>query len=266
MQKLQKVFLIASCCFRLGKNLSDKLRLFILYLKYPLVNRKITNYTNKVLRFNLRLNNRPYTIFLRDNGTDMLIFLSIFLYGEYALPHTFKEKPHVIYDLGANIGLSALWFSSIFPKAQIFGYEPVPDNYHIALKNYENVSGKVFPIAIGNARFKTKMLLTYGNTGAHRLASHLYPGFQIQSEIEVQVESLEDLISKGEVPPPDLLKIDAEGSEVDILEGLGAHLKNVYAVVIEPDAGEHETKCEEILTRNGFQVFRSKSHLIWGIR
>lgn len=150
----------------------------------------------------------------------------------------------------------------MFPKAQIFGYEPVPGNYHIASKNYKNVSGKVFQIAIGKERFRTKMLLNPGNTGAHRLESYMYSEFEVASEIEVQVESLEHLISNGEVPPPDFLKIDAEGSEVDILEGLGAHLKNVCGVVIEPDAGEHKKRCEDILTNNNFQIFRSNSHLI----
>lgn len=266
MQKLKKISSIATSCFKLGEGISDKIRLFGLYLKYPLVNRGLAEYKNKIVRFNLRLNNKSYTVFLRDNGIDIIIFLSIFVHGEYVIHQPLGKVPQVIYDLGANIGLSAVWFNSLFPHAQIFGYEPVPENYDIALKNYENVSGEVFPIAIGKERSKTKMLLHPRNKGAHRLSSHLSPNFEVESEIEVEVEPLEYLITSGKIPLPDFLKIDAEGSEVEILEGLGKYLDNVSAVVIEPDAGENEKRCEDILVKHGFRVVRTKPHLIWGIK
>lgn len=266
MKKLKKIFLVLGSCLNLGRNLSDKLRLFALYLKYPLVNRGFAKYTDKVHCVNIQLNNQSYTIFLRDNGVDMLIFFAIFLYGEYAFQHVLRKDIQVIYDLGANIGLAAVWFKSLFPKAQIFGYEPVPDNYHIALKNYGNISGKVFPIAIGKERGKAKMLLHPRNKGAHRLTAYKSSDFEVDSEIEVQVETLTYFIDKGEIPPPDFLKIDAEGSEVDILEGLGSYLNNVRAVVIEPDAGKNEKQCEDILVKYGFEVVRSKPYLIWGLK
>jgi hypothetical protein len=39
------------------------------------------------------------------------------------------------------------------------------------------------------------------------------------SDIKVAVARLDDLLSAGEIPPPDFVKIDVEGAEVEVLEG-----------------------------------------------
>ena len=51
MQKLKKLFSIATSCFKLGEGISDKIRLFGLYLKYPLVNRGLAEYKLCKVRF-----------------------------------------------------------------------------------------------------------------------------------------------------------------------------------------------------------------------
>lgn len=266
MRKTSKILLIFKVCFQIGKRLSDKIGLFLLYLKYPLVNRNLARYSGALRKFQTVLGGREYKIALRDNGMDMQIFISIFALGEYDLPFSFSS-PSVVYDLGANIGLAAIWFSSKFPEAKFFGFEPVPENYDVAAKNYLNLSGKVFPVAAGKQKARIKMLIDVGNTGAHRLSIYgPSPVSKIKDEIEVEVDSLENLIASGVVPPPDFLKIDAEGSEVDILEGLGKFISSVTAMVIEPDAGEKEKRCKEILAKNGFRIYQTKPYLIWGLK
>lgn len=266
MTRISKISLIFKKCFQIGKSLSDKVGLFLLYLKYPLVNRNLARYSGVLRTFQVVLSGREYKITIRDNGMDMQILISIFALGEYEFSHPFSS-PSVVYDLGANIGLTAVWFSSKFPNAKFFGFEPVPENYNIALKNYSNVSGKVFPIAISKQKGNIKMLIDAENTGAHRLSIYgLSPISKIKDEIEVEVDSLENLIASGFVPPPDFLKIDAEGSEVDILEGLGKFINNVAAMVIEPDAGDNEKRCKDILAKNGFRIYQTKPYLIWGLK
>lgn len=110
------------------------------------------------------------------------------------------------------------------------------------------------------------MLIDARNTGAHRLAIHRpSPISKVQGEIEVEIETLENLIVTNEIPQPEFLKIDAEGSEVDILEGLGKFITNVNAAVIEPDESNRE-RCEDILKNNGFRIYRTKPYLIWGVK
>lgn len=155
MTKVEKFLRVFEVCFQLGKELSDKIGLFLLYLKYPLANRNLSKYSGCEKTFRVRLSNRTYTITLRDNGMDMQIFLSIFAFGEYDISHSISD-PATVYDLGANIGLAAIWFSSKFPNATFWGFEPVPENYYVAIKNHSNLSGKSFPTRHRETKRKRK--------------------------------------------------------------------------------------------------------------
>jgi FkbM family methyltransferase len=200
---------------------------------------------------------------MRDNGTDFLIFLAIFEKGEYVIPASLNYSPKIIYDLGADIGLTSAYFSSRYPESCIFGFEPVQDNFQIALKNFTNVKcGKLLNIGIGVEKKKMNMLIEKNNSGAHRLDIYgKSDDFVVANVVEVDIENLEELIKEGKIPPPDFLKIDTEGSEIDILLSLGSYLKTVEMAVIEPD-GENYQKCSNLLMFNGFKIEKFKNYLI----
>jgi FkbM family methyltransferase len=49
----------------------------------------------------------------------------------------------------------------------------------------------------------------------------------------VNVRSLDGMVEAGELPPPELLKVDVEGGEVLVLEGMSAVLERRPALVVE---------------------------------
>jgi hypothetical protein len=49
----------------------------------------------------------------------------------------------------------------------------------------------------------------------------------------VQVRSLDGLVEAGELPPPELLKLDVEGGEMLVLEGMSAVLGRLPAMAVE---------------------------------
>ena len=59
----------------------------------------------------------------------------IFLFSEYRISNI--DKPAIILDCGANIGLSVLYFKKCFPTCKILAFEPNPDVYEILKKNIE---------------------------------------------------------------------------------------------------------------------------------
>jgi FkbM family methyltransferase len=152
----------------------------------------------------------------------------------------------VVYDIGANIG----WFSMLAarrvgPDGAVYAFEPSLANavylrMNAATNGFDNVV--VVPAAVddrdGWGRF----------TEDSSLEGHL----SSDGESLVPLLSLDAWPEAAGCRPPDLLKIDVEGAEVGVLEGMRGLLSAVRpALIIEL----HETGAEvgEVLRDAGYE-------------
>src|ERR1700733_11933508 len=82
-----------------------------------------------------------HPVSLRVRTTDVALCREILLNGLYDCQ--LRESPEVIFDLGANIGLSTVYYANKFPTAKIIAVEPDPSNFALLEKNcepYRNVT------------------------------------------------------------------------------------------------------------------------------
>lgn len=130
--------------------------------------------------------------------------------GEYGIPISIKH-PVSILDLGANIGAFTFWALQKWECTSINCYEPLSTNFELLEKNIErnelqNIV-KLHNVAVGNTSL-TKIYKGKTNCGE---ASLFKRGTTIDEYEEVTT------ISPLELPYADIVKIDTEGSEVDII-------------------------------------------------
>ena len=169
-------------------------------------------------------------------------------------------QPKVVYDLGANVGIASVFFSSLFPTATIYGFEPLPENFEVCALNYKNLPkpSTVFPWAVG-ARSGLAVFDCQNDSRGGRLESSLHdPKLKTTGKLEVQVHSIDDLVKRHGLLPPDLLKIDVEGAELDVLDGLEENYSAVKWVVMETHGEELEKQCISWLTKRGYQILLSE--------
>lgn len=200
---------------------------------------------------------------------------------EFLFNEIFEEKVYlrngvklssnsVIFDVGSNIGIFALFIESEFPGSKIFLFEPVPELCEILEENVKGFINAPVIYKCGVAEGDGEAQLTY------------YPGYSIMSGIkatdgtdrellktsiaqqlslkpgisEVNVEKMADFLVAGKLDKPitrtcklislsevirlhdiqhiDLLKIDAERSEIDILKGIAENdWPKIRQIVIE---------------------------------
>ncbi|MEE9542246.1 MAG: FkbM family methyltransferase, partial [Thermodesulfobacteriota bacterium] len=95
---------------------------------------------------------KNHPIHYRAGSSDMHLIYKILLKSgikaEYWLPD--ELEPRTILDIGANIGISSVYFANRYPEAKIFSFEPVPSNYALLeknIKNYDQISA--FNVALG---------------------------------------------------------------------------------------------------------------------
>ena len=98
---------------------------FISYLKFYLGKESIQ----------VNLGSRDKNIYLRKQTSDIAVFCSIYAFSEFK--YAFKiPQGGVILDLGANIGISTIYFAQKYPTAKIFAIEPNLDSFLLLKKKH----------------------------------------------------------------------------------------------------------------------------------
>jgi hypothetical protein len=73
----------------------------------------------------------------------------------------------------------------------------------------------------------------------------------------VPVFSIADLVSQQHLAPPDLVKIDVEGSELDVLKGMGEQVRCVRRMLVETHGPDVDAACRQWLHDHGFLILHS---------
>ena len=161
----------------------------------------------------------------------------------------------VVYDVGANIGFFSLLAARLTgPTGRVHAFEPVPESAdairdHARLNGLENV--QVHALAAG-ARAGEAVLLRVGEASWSHLADRGWHP-DTSKQLSTQVTTLDALVDAGTVEPPDVVKIDVEGSEVDVLAGM-AELLRAHAPIVICELHETNTEVLELLTTAGYEV------------
>lgn len=181
------------------------------------------------------LKERKNKIFwIRTNTTDIDIVESIFLgkEGEWGGEYDFLFKEgkvqsaRVIIDAGANIGAFSILADIYCNRAKIIAIEPEKSNYRILRKNTENCSN-IECINVGIWKHKAKLEVCKRETGEW--------GFFVKENIDGDIEAvaITDILERYHIDKIDILKVDIEGSEIEMLTGDCSWLDKVRLMIIE---------------------------------
>jgi FkbM family methyltransferase len=144
------------------------------------------------------------------------LFRDVMLSANYD-PGPLDDRP-VIVDVGANIGMSILYFKRLFPNAIVYAFEPNPHAFTLLQQNvFQNGLKDVVLSSVAlSGEDGRGNLYTSGESGEATASLLEYRGGK--RAIEVQIRRLSALLD--EIGAVDLLKMDCEGAEVAILEDL----------------------------------------------
>lgn len=133
-----------------------------------------------------------------------------------------------ILDCGANIGASAIWFSSTYPKATVTAIEPERENFRLLKENSRDL--KVLPINAAVAAKSGKLQLF--DPGDGEWAFSTIAGSEGKMLYEVEALSIDELLL-GQNGTPFILKIDIEGAEQELFMANGDAFDRFPLLIIE---------------------------------
>lgn len=139
----------------------------------------------------------------------------------------------MIWDVGANIGYyTAKFADATGPQGHVFAFEPFPATVarlRDAVSSYANVT--ILPKALGS---RCERVVMEGGQDELRATSRILAADE-GAGIAVEVQTGDDVLTTAKISAPSILKIDTEGFELDVLEGMSELLTNpvLRAIYIE---------------------------------
>jgi len=141
------------------------------------------------------------------------VFLEIFQDEVYE--QVWKLNPgDVVLDIGAYVGMFTVKASlAVGNKGKVVAIEPSPDNYAILIGNC---------VSLDNVTLVQKAIMAKNGTGKLYYSKSAAANSLVvkwKKYIEVETITLDDLVAELKLDRIDLIKIDAEGAELDVLKG-----------------------------------------------
>ena len=199
----------------------------------------------------------------------LYIYNEIFVQRVYADAGFFRPTPeHTILDIGANIGLFALYCQTAARGIGVHCFEPAPSTRETLTKNVEaNGLGEficVYPYAVSDSR-KSAQLNEAAFAGSRSLVD---TDKSVAGESDtVECIPFGEALSRVDAGNIDLLKVDIEGSEMDLFEGTEpGDFSNIDRVVVEYHDNIRTGSADFVrdkLSRSGFRSITTQGDPVW---
>jgi FkbM family methyltransferase len=176
-------------------------------------------------------------------------FKEIFVEESYRFQSPNPEP--IIFDCGANIGLSCLYLKNLFPKAKIYAFEADPEIARILTQNLQNNQIEGVEV-IAKAVWESNGEIEFSAEGADGGSV-----FSSGKKIKLPAVRLRTMLLKHK--KIDFLKMDIEGAEVAVLKDCADAIAHIEHIFIEYHAYLNQKQelnaLLKILTDNGFRYF-----------
>lgn len=197
----------------------------------------------------VKLKNQILT--LADAASFVFMYEEIFENQIYRF-NSDRQTPRII-DGGANIGLSVLYFKSLYPNAEIIAFEPDEKIFKILETNVLNSSHSSSIHLIQKALWNQDTTLTFSSEGAD--AGRIEKDVTEHRSIQIPAVSLRPYLQEL----TDFLKLDIEGAELEVVQDCKDLLCNVQHLFIEYHSfvGKPQRLAEliDIIVSAGFRFY-----------
>lgn len=134
-----------------------------------------------------------------------------------------------VFDVGANIGQSAIEFREAFPRAKIWSFEPVASTFRELERNVAPLGDvRCFPFALGS-QDGTQTMALEGPSTTYRIAEG--------GAETIEIMRLDSFCEQHGVGRINYLKIDTEGHDLEVLRGGKEMLRSGRVDIVQVEAG-----------------------------
>lgn len=153
-----------------------------------------------------------------------------------------SDKP-IFFDVGASLGVYSALLKQGFPGSEVFAFEPNPKAYEKIPAERKDMGIKFFNLGMGS-KSGDGLIYDYKNqSGTEHASVHkqvfaeIHRGAEVE-EIKFVSDTVDNFCQKNKIEKIDFLKIDTEGSELEVLNGAKTMLDKSGISVIQFEFNE----------------------------
>ncbi len=217
----------------------------------------MTDEEKNLVQGNVERNGLSYTLKVPENERHLI--KEIFEEHEYSvLDKRSSNGIRQIVDVGANVGLFAVYSKLMDPDSAVHCFEPSPRSLPILEKNVSGIPGiHVHPVGLSNGDGEASL---HYNQVYMAMDSTKY-AFDSVDSAKIKLMDAGGTLDELAVGRIDVLKIDTEGCEIEILESIGKdRLRHMDYVLVEYHSEEDRRQLDLLLSE--FHLFNLKSSAI----
>jgi FkbM family methyltransferase len=172
-------------------------------------------------------------------------------------------------DVGANAGQSVDAMLRFQPAARVWAFEPSSEVFAKLNARFEaNRRIRCSDLALSNFDGKGTLNVTRTSVQSHLdRGTDVSPVAQeeIVERVEVEVRTLDSFCSENGIAKIDYLKIDAEGSDLDVLQGGERMLRNGDVFVIQCECGMYPGNTLHVPFETVKAYLEERGYYVFGI-
>lgn len=177
------------------------------------------------------------------------------------------ESDDIVYDAGANVGLYTCLLGSLLDNGRVFSFEPMPSNLKKLEQNIKSnrVPATVYDYALSNRSGRVDLTFSEDEAGYTAVVEG-----GLSNSISVETRTVDELVDKNIIDPPNIIKIDVDGAEYKLIDGLRKTLERgdcrlVYCEIHHGYLDDNELQeIVSILENSGFDVNLGAD--LWALR
>lgn len=188
------------------------------------------------------------------------------MFAELQYDTQFTPTPNTIIDLGSNSGASIIFFKLKYPKAKIYGFEPDPSVFKSLQVNTKQFGNDV---VLSQKLVSDKSDISYFYSNPEGISSSIFERSAKSRKIEIETETLDNILEKVPQDSCILVKFDVEGSEEKIFKASTKlsridHFIGEFHKDLLPDQSEETFGSYFPLHLIQYQTVSKERSIIWG--